>query len=207
MHPKILALSWAAMGLHAWSISYCDAALSDGFVPLHAWPAKAGADRAVQALVAAGLWCPVPGGYQLHDYTDYNRSKAEVDAYMAAKIAAGQAGGRASAQARAQAHGRGGAQANVKQDLKQNPTPVPGSTSLAGFKTPAGGPGMAGPISPETIPESGDYPRARAREDDPLGVLNQPSIHRKFDRQDGQPSQPASPSKISQKTEHESAVC
>jgi len=82
-HPKILTLGWAAMGLHAWSISYCDHTLSDGFVPSGAWPALAGWQANVKRLVAAGLWVACDGGYQVHDYTDYNRTRAQVVALQA----------------------------------------------------------------------------------------------------------------------------
>jgi hypothetical protein len=105
-HPKVLGLGLAAMGLYAWSISYCDHALSDGFIPEGAWPSLPGVKAAVAKLANAGLWEVCEGGYRLHDYLDYNRSKAQVTAYMAAKKAAGQAGGQASAQARARANGK-----------------------------------------------------------------------------------------------------
>jgi hypothetical protein len=79
-HPKVLALGLAGMGLHAWSISYCDHTLSDGFIPRGAWPALEGLRPVVNKLVAAGLWQPVDGGYQVHDYADYNRTKAQIAA-------------------------------------------------------------------------------------------------------------------------------
>jgi len=67
------------MGLHAWSISYCDHARSDGFIPFGAWPSLPGAPRAVKTLVDAGLWTvSPPDGYVLHDYLDYNRSRAQI---------------------------------------------------------------------------------------------------------------------------------
>lgn len=186
-HPKILALSVAGMAVHAWSISYCDDALTDGFIPMGAWPSKRGFNGGIKELVAAGLWLPVQGGYQLHDYTDYNRTRAQVDAYMAAKAAAGRAGGQASASARAQAK----AQANGQQMLKQNSTPGPGSTSLAVLNAAAAAAEL--PVSSSNEPR--DYPRARAHEDDPLGVLNQPSIGRRFDREQQQQQRSKNPSR------------
>lgn len=121
-HPKILSLGLAGMGLHAWSISYCDAARSDGFIPMGAWPALPGVKTAVKNLLQAGLWERREGGFQLHDYLAYNRSKAAIERELANKIAAGVAGGQASASARAQAQ----AEQVLKQTVKQNPTPVPG---------------------------------------------------------------------------------
>ena len=152
-HPKILRLGWAAMGLHAWSISYCDATLSDGFIPTGAWPSLPGGANAVKALVTADLWIPAVGGYLLHDYTDYNRTRAQVESVRAAMRANGQAGGQATAKAKSQQI----AKQTVKQTLKQKPTPGPGSTSLAVFNSLA----TERTNSPETIPESGDYPGAR----------------------------------------------
>jgi hypothetical protein len=106
VHPKILGLGLAAMGLHAWSISYCDHALSDGFIPMGAWPSLPGVKAAVTKLAKAGVWEACDGGYRLHDYMDYNRSKAQVHRIKAAMAANGQAGGRASAQAKARANGK-----------------------------------------------------------------------------------------------------
>ena len=79
-HPKILALSMAGMAVHAWSISYCDATTSDGFIPDGAWPSKKGFVDGVKDVVKAGLWTPVDGGFSLHDYTVYNRTRAQIEA-------------------------------------------------------------------------------------------------------------------------------
>jgi hypothetical protein len=80
-HPKMMALGLMGMGLHAWSISYCDANLTDGFIPEGAVPRSlAGCSQALRVLVETGCWQPVPGGYRLHDFLEYNRSRAEVEA-------------------------------------------------------------------------------------------------------------------------------
>src|SRR5215471_11146556 len=81
-NPKILRLGLPAMGLHAWSISYCDHARSDGYIPLGAWPALPGAGAAVKALLTGGLWLRADDGhgFWLHDYTDYNRTRAQIEA-------------------------------------------------------------------------------------------------------------------------------
>jgi len=71
------------MGLHAWSISYCDATRSDGFIPTGAWPALPGVNQARARLESAGLWAVAPGGYLLHDYTDYNRTRAQIESQQA----------------------------------------------------------------------------------------------------------------------------
>jgi len=78
-HPRILALSIGGMAVHAWSISYCDATRSDGFIPDGSWPSKKGFDSGVKDVVKAGLWEPCDGGYRLHDFGQYNRTKAEIE--------------------------------------------------------------------------------------------------------------------------------
>jgi len=127
-NPKVLRLSDKGMALHAWSISYCDAARSDGFIAQDAWPARFG--RAVKELERASMWERCEGGYYLHDYLDYNRSRAYIDDYARAKRKAGRAGGQASASARASPDGQAKRQQTLNQmlneHLKQNPTPGPG---------------------------------------------------------------------------------
>jgi len=87
-HPKTVAAGTAGAGLFVLALSYCANRLTDGFVsammirrlvadvddPL------ALADR----LVDAGIFERVEGGYQIHDYLDYNPPAAKVIADRAA---------------------------------------------------------------------------------------------------------------------------
>lgn len=85
-HPKIQA-AWrrdpGALGLHLLALSYSAAYLTDGaidavFVAAQ-MPAPARRDRAVDALVDAGLWEPNGAdGWQIHDYLDFNDSREEI---------------------------------------------------------------------------------------------------------------------------------
>jgi len=77
-NPKVLALGLEGMGLHSWSISYCDAELTDGFIPVAALPQLPRLKQAVSRLVERGRWERVDGGYRLHDYLHYNRSRQQV---------------------------------------------------------------------------------------------------------------------------------
>jgi hypothetical protein len=86
----------------------------------------------IDLLVSGGLWEEVVGGYRVHDYEDYQPTKAEVLAERAAKVAAGRAGGIAAATARAKAPATAPAQAQSKPV----PVPVPVSVPESLSKTP-----------------------------------------------------------------------
>jgi hypothetical protein len=78
-HAKIIEAGNAATGVWvrglAWSAFY----LTDGHVPSKIARVIAGESRgALAALVRSGLWAECPGGYQIHDYLEYNPSRAEV---------------------------------------------------------------------------------------------------------------------------------
>lgn len=77
-------------------------------------------------LVGAHLWDSVAGGYQIHDFEQYQPTKAQVESDRAQKQAAGQAGGKASAQARAQAKSKQGpSDIPTIPQAKSNPVPDP----------------------------------------------------------------------------------
>jgi hypothetical protein len=134
-HPKVVQAGPLGIALHVCGLSYTAEYLTDGFIPGGAvntlcdfagvwhrgYPPGSQDDytwtvrEVVKDLVAAGMWDEVEGGYQIHDYLDYNPSREKTLAERAKKQAAGRAGGKASASTRAQAS----AQAESK------PVPVP----------------------------------------------------------------------------------
>lgn len=78
-HPKVLATEPAALGLWVVAGSWCGDNLSDGFVPLHVLPRLfPGAATLAEALVTAGLWKRKRGGYQFHEWTDWQPTKERV---------------------------------------------------------------------------------------------------------------------------------
>ena len=103
LHPKILAAGPVAELLQIHALIYCNRLGTDGLVPASAVrhlihvPER----RPVQKLVELGIWEVVDGGYQIHDFLDYQPSRAEVEAKRKQKASAGQAGGLASGKARA----------------------------------------------------------------------------------------------------------
>jgi hypothetical protein len=170
-HPKILQLGLAAMGLHAWSISYCDATRSDGFIPTGAWPALPGVGAACKTLVVAGMWERCDGGFQLHDYLDYNRSRAQISELGAAMRANGQAGGQASAAAKRRPKPSANAEANAQAKSTPGPGPVDDPKGQVHRDSVSNGFGSSTlPPTPSPNPDDG-----RPIEASPLGAVVAPT--------------------------------
>jgi len=98
-HPKIDAVGPLAAWLHTCALAYCARHLTDGFIPAgtvgklanFAGLSLNGAPVQVSDLVVrltkplpipgdslSALWDEVEGGYQIHDYLEYNPSRAET---------------------------------------------------------------------------------------------------------------------------------
>lgn len=79
-HPKVMALERDRMaGLGVWTAAacYCARFLTDGFVPT-AVAQGFGHGRIIGKLVEVGLFDKVSGGYQLHDWLEYNPPRTKV---------------------------------------------------------------------------------------------------------------------------------
>ena len=79
-HPKVMALGRDRMaGLGVWTAAacYCARYLTDGFVPA-AVADGFGHARILGRLVEVGLVDRVSGGYQLHDWLEYNPPREKV---------------------------------------------------------------------------------------------------------------------------------
>jgi len=177
-HPKVVSAGPLALAIQIKAKCYASRNLTNGFVPHDVvssflsgfeglrigrkpalsvdWPAY---------MIDAGLWEPAEGGYNIHDYLDYNPSKAEVLERRAKRQASGQAGGRASAQARAQgvATHVGQALASHTFQAKPNPrTPSPSEEKNPSVGFPVQSPSPAG--APDGRPGSGNTKGKRTRE-------------------------------------------
>lgn len=75
-NPKVLAAGKAAAWAYLCGLCYASQHLTDGHLPDKATPAFAG-KRDVERLVRAGLWIPVEGGYQIHDYLEHQPSREQ----------------------------------------------------------------------------------------------------------------------------------
>ena len=76
-HPKVVEAGPIAAWLLVRLICYCNRQLTDGYVP-KAMAAQLGTKEAIQRLVAVGLLKPSRTGYLIHDYLEYQPSKAQV---------------------------------------------------------------------------------------------------------------------------------
>ncbi len=72
---KIAALSDPAQLAYLKGAVYCARNLTDGVIPVR--KAEEFASKCLKELVPA-LWEPVNGGFVIHDYLQYNPSKAQV---------------------------------------------------------------------------------------------------------------------------------
>ena len=98
-HPKVIGLSDGAFRLHTSGIIYCSRYKTDGLIP------KQQVSKLVPNYRAAHLkeltrgpkplWTTDGTHYYIHDYLQWNRSKAEVEANKATKSAAGKKGAEA----------------------------------------------------------------------------------------------------------------
>jgi len=80
-HPKLIQAGPLAGWLYICGLTYCARYLTDGFIPSPAVRLLADLKKnqeQVDSLVEAGLWVKCEGGYQVHDYLDYNPSSEQV---------------------------------------------------------------------------------------------------------------------------------
>ena len=138
-HPKIVSIGPLAGWLHVVALTYCGRYLTDGFVPYAMIPrladfsgisvaqgdtsSLANAKQMVERLLGAGLWVACDGGYQIHDYLEYNPSKEQALATKDARVEAGRRGGLAKQAKPKQTPSK--TLAKSKQKSAPSPSPVP----------------------------------------------------------------------------------
>lgn len=172
-HPKVTEAGPLASWLHVCGLAFCNRLLTDGFVPYNqvgkladfseVWDTPEGAAdfavdpyRLAKKLCDVGMWKQVTRGFLIHDYHEYQPTKAAVMAERAAKAEAGRKGGIASAAAR-----RGNANEAGRQAPAEAPAEAPASGVLADpFEASAQRSGKQNP-SP-TRPDT-DNPKSQRR--------------------------------------------
>jgi len=102
----------------AWAL--CNRQLNDGYLPAETWRSIS-TPRLRQLALDTGFVVPVDGGVQMHNYGDYQRLRAEVEALSEQRRKAGAKGGRARAgQANSEATGEANANRDAKRDASSN---------------------------------------------------------------------------------------
>lgn len=76
-HPKAMKAGTSAIGLWARCGSWSSDHSTDGFIPQEIAELY-GSVTMARRLVVSGLWSEVDGGYSMHDFLDFNPSKADV---------------------------------------------------------------------------------------------------------------------------------
>lgn len=76
-NTKIAALSDRAKVAYLEAGTYCARELTDGFIPANKARMISGTTKALKELIP-GLWEPCTGGYRVHDYLKYNKTRAQV---------------------------------------------------------------------------------------------------------------------------------
>src|SRR5690606_31788357 len=100
-HPKVAALTDAALAAHTRGLCYCARHLTDGRIP-RAAARRLGTPKALRELVAGGLWYDHGDHFQVHDYLEWNPSAAEVEERRQKRAASGRLGGIRSGKSRRQ---------------------------------------------------------------------------------------------------------
>jgi hypothetical protein len=93
-HRKVALLSDRAFRLYVSALCWCSENLTEGRILDRELPVVTrirGAKAAAADLEAAGLWDRIEGGWQVHDYLEYNPDRSKVQAERAANAARQQA--------------------------------------------------------------------------------------------------------------------
>lgn len=85
-HPKVDGLSDGAFRLHVSAMCYAAKHLTDGYIPPERVSRLTPRYKAAQLdeLIKAGLWVKHDTGHRIHDYLDWNKSRAWWKAKRAA---------------------------------------------------------------------------------------------------------------------------
>jgi len=92
-HPKVMMTSPAALGLWVVAGTWSAANMTDGFLPALVLPRLLPDSEALaKELVAVGLWEQAEGGYQFHNWTEYQPDAASLRAKRGKESASGREG-------------------------------------------------------------------------------------------------------------------
>ena len=164
-HPKLLAAGLEARGMDEAGICWCAGKETDGYIPevavrmLAAGHGCTNWRRPVKRLVDVGRWEPADGGWVIHDFLDYNPSKADRDAERARKSEAGRQGGMRSGESRRKQAASEEAKHSPKEPASEPANSRPGPTRPGPTRLPQQ------PSDEHVHPRPGEPSAAAAEED------------------------------------------
>ena len=77
-HPKVLGVPLRSMGLWVLAGAWSADQLTDGFIPRAVLPTLQAKPSDARDLVTSGLWLEVDGGWQFHDWLEFQFSRAST---------------------------------------------------------------------------------------------------------------------------------
>jgi len=80
-NPKVVAAGHLAAWLDVCAMAYSNRVLTDGFIAKSMVPRLSSVPQPMKRaaeLVAAGRWFEVDGGYEIHDYLKYQKSREQI---------------------------------------------------------------------------------------------------------------------------------
>ena len=104
MNTKVQSVGIHGMALYLSGLIYCNGNLTDGFILEGVLPMLCGmafqtrARKIADKLLEVNLWELVEGGYQIHDFLTFNKSKDEIELMNKARANNGAKGGRLAKQ-------------------------------------------------------------------------------------------------------------
>jgi hypothetical protein len=130
-NPKIRRAGKDGRELYLAGLTYVNSELTDGFIHkddvayIASWAEVTAVQETVARLVELRLWEVTEYGYIIHDYHDYNPTRAEALATKQARAEAGSIGGQHTQASKRQANPQANARANARAKINPEPEPDP----------------------------------------------------------------------------------
>jgi hypothetical protein len=161
LHPKWLATPSSARGLWITALSYCGNQSNGGVIPSALLPVLGGTENDANDLVQSGLWTAIDGGWQIHNFVEYNDASTPQakSARSDKRSEAGRRAGLASAAARQRLGNDSSTISNDRSTIFNDASTIDQRSSTNGqrFSTPSPSPSPS-PTYTDTL----DVDNARA---------------------------------------------
>jgi hypothetical protein len=131
LNPKVQTVGVYGMALYLSGLIYCNGNLTDGFIMEGVLPMLCGmafqtpARKIADKLVEVNLWEAAEGGYQIHDFLTFNKSKQEIELLNKTRANNGAKGGRLPKQTETELLSK-----QVSKQVSKQPPIIPNPLSL-----------------------------------------------------------------------------